>query len=88
MTESDCARAVERLQGELAELGVSRTYRSVSGDMSVLSVWYDLVVWCREGRFLWRAGPDFTTAASYPADDPAGAAERVYERYQELREIP
>lgn len=82
------SEAATELRDALAGLGVSRTYQADGEDLSVLSVWTNLTVWCMRGTFRWRDGHDFGDWATHPTADTAGAAVKIHARYQELRNRP
>lgn len=77
--------AAALLHDALAELGVTRVYRTDGDGMSVLSVWANLTVWCAGGRFRWRDGYEFEDWVTHPAGDPVGAAVKIKARLEELR---
>ena len=56
--------------------------------MAVLSVWANLTIWCIDGVFRWRDGHRFEDWATHPAADAAGAAVKIWARYEELRDRP
>lgn len=84
---ADPIEATRRLRDELAALGITRTGLAFeTADMTALSVTYNLMVWCANDVFFWRAGYDFADFDAHPATDPTGAARRVRERHDELRQ--
>ena len=82
---ADPSEAARRLHDALLRHGFTHTYQTDFADTAVLSVWYNLTVWCTGGVFLWRTGYAFEDFDTHPADDPLGAARRIVERYDELR---
>lgn len=85
MPVADTRDLTRLLREELQRHGFTHTFQTDFPDMSVLSVWYNLTVWCTGGAFLWRTGYSFEDFDTHAADDPVGAARRIVERYDELR---
>lgn len=77
--------AIRALRDELLRHGFAPAFQTDLPDMSVLSVWYNLTVWCAGETFLWRSGYAFEDFDTHPVEDPAGAARRILRRYDELR---
>lgn len=83
---ADPIEETRRLRDELVALGVTGAGPAFeTATKTALPVTYNLVVWCAGGVFFWRAGDDFERFDTHPADDPAGAARRVKDRYKWLR---
>lgn len=85
MPVADPIESTHRLRDALVRHGFTHTFQTDFGDMAVLSVWYNLAVWCTGGKYFWRSGYAFEDFDTHPADDPAGAARRIVGRYDELR---
>lgn len=83
---AEAAAAAAELREALAALGLTRSYQADGEQMSTISVWSNLVIWCAGEAYFWRTGHDFSQFASHPIDDPAGAAVSIHARYVELRE--
>ncbi|MQA84674.1 MAG: hypothetical protein GEV03_08645 [Streptosporangiales bacterium] len=84
---TEATEATRRLRDELAALGITWAGLSFeAAGMAALSVTYNLVVWCANNVFFWRAGHDFADFDVHPATDPTGAARRIKERRDELRQ--
>ena len=68
---SESRAATEKLQAELAALGVANAYEL--GDGPTLSVWIGLVVRYRDGFYRWHEG---AVKRRHVGTDPAGCATR------------
>ncbi|MFI7538733.1 hypothetical protein [Streptosporangium sp. NPDC049376] len=87
--------AAERLQRELASLGIACDVHA-GHCLALVSVWSGLVVWTDGRVFRWRSGRNALGRAaqdragwdSYGRTcDPAGTAQKVAARYAELRRM-
>ncbi|MGV9309839.1 hypothetical protein ACWDLG_41290 [Nonomuraea sp. NPDC003727] len=83
-------RAAEILQRHLAAHGIAADVHD-GGQVSLLSLWRDLLVWTNGRWFSWWTGKHSTAHparklyAFAPADDAETAARRLGERYRQLR---
>ncbi|WP_326645064.1 hypothetical protein OG884_12050 [Streptosporangium sp. NBC_01755] len=88
--DDTAVRAAEELREALARYGIAADVHDGYG-LALVSVWVDLIVWCRGDQFWWRTGWNprqyRPVYARHPAAEPGRAAHRVALRYAELRQI-
>ncbi|WP_283137394.1 hypothetical protein [Rhizohabitans arisaemae] len=77
---TDSGAAIDKLQAELAALGVAEAY--AIGDNFTLSVWIGLVISYQDGFYRWKEG---AVKCRHLGTDPVGCATRVARRYHELK---
>ncbi|WP_433367661.1 hypothetical protein [Streptosporangium sp. CA-115845] len=53
--DASAVEAAEELREALAQYGIAADVHDGYG-LALVSVWVDLIVWCREGQFWWRTG--------------------------------
>jgi hypothetical protein len=64
----------------LRRQGFSHTYQSDGHDMPTPSVLTELIVWSKDGSFIWH---EEGATVSDPIDDPLGAAQRFADHYRQ-----
>jgi len=81
--------AAEELREALSHHGIVADVHDGYG-LALVSVWVDLIVWCRGDHFWWRTGWNprqrRPVYARHPLAEPERAAYRVALRYAELRQ--
>ncbi|WP_157594851.1 hypothetical protein [Streptosporangium amethystogenes] len=82
--------AAEGLRAALTQYGILSDVHDGYG-LALVSVWVDLIVWCRGDQFWWRTGWNprqrRPVYARPPLVEPDRAAHRIALRYAELRQI-